>query len=116
MFCELGASGLPAYLTVLFTVVFGVMLVFNSLGCFFGLRWKKRRGQTGNHNDLFIYGCESVSSITFCHYNVLIPQQDPKEVIPSPDAIVSSASHSLFISPCPSFYSSILSPLLLLIL
>ncbi|XP_054478340.1 nephrin [Anoplopoma fimbria] len=41
------ASGLPAYLTVVFTVVFGVLLVFNSLGCFFGLRWKKRRGQTG---------------------------------------------------------------------
>ncbi|XP_027142914.1 nephrin [Larimichthys crocea] len=41
------ASGLPAYLTVLFTVVFGVMLVFNSLGCYFGARWKKRRGQTG---------------------------------------------------------------------
>ncbi|XP_044063572.1 nephrin isoform X2 [Siniperca chuatsi] len=40
-------SGLPAYLTVVFTVVFGVVLVFNSLGCFFGLRWKKRRGQTG---------------------------------------------------------------------
>ncbi|XP_031708336.1 nephrin isoform X1 [Anarrhichthys ocellatus] len=41
------ASGLPAYLTVVFTVTFGVLLVFNSLGCFFGLRWKKRRGQTG---------------------------------------------------------------------
>ncbi|XP_059194718.1 nephrin [Centropristis striata] len=41
------AGGLPAYLTVVFTVVFGVLLVFNSLGCFFGLRWKKRRGQTG---------------------------------------------------------------------
>ncbi|XP_076592491.1 nephrin [Chaetodon auriga] len=40
-------SGLPADLTVVFTVVFGVMLVLNSLGCFFGVRWKKRRGQTG---------------------------------------------------------------------
>ncbi|XP_074539357.1 nephrin [Halichoeres trimaculatus] len=39
--------GLPAYLTVVFTVVFGVLLLFNSLGCFFGLRWKKRREQTG---------------------------------------------------------------------
>ncbi|CAB1416800.1 unnamed protein product [Pleuronectes platessa] len=41
------AGGLPVYLTVVFTVVFGVLLVLNSLGCFFGLRWKKRRGQTG---------------------------------------------------------------------
>ncbi|XP_037641863.1 nephrin isoform X1 [Sebastes umbrosus] len=41
------ASGLPAYLTAVLTAVFGVLLVFNSLGCFFGLRWKKRRGQTG---------------------------------------------------------------------
>uniref|UniRef100_A0AAQ5X978 NPHS1 adhesion molecule, nephrin n=1 Tax=Amphiprion ocellaris TaxID=80972 RepID=A0AAQ5X978_AMPOC len=67
MLCKLGASGLPAYLTVVLTVVFGVVLVLNSLGCFFGLRWKKRRGQTGNHNYLFIRGCESVPSITFCH-------------------------------------------------
>ncbi|XP_053288311.1 nephrin [Pleuronectes platessa] len=43
----IGAGGLPVYLTVVFTVVFGVLLVLNSLGCFFGLRWKKRRGQTG---------------------------------------------------------------------
>uniref|UniRef100_A0A8C5DH51 NPHS1 adhesion molecule, nephrin n=1 Tax=Gouania willdenowi TaxID=441366 RepID=A0A8C5DH51_GOUWI len=46
LFCILGGSGLPAYLTVVFTVVFGVLLVLNSLGCFFGLRWKKIRGQT----------------------------------------------------------------------
>ncbi|XP_065814428.1 nephrin isoform X1 [Labrus bergylta] len=42
------ARGLPAYLTVVFTVVFGVLLVLNSLGCYFGLRWKRRRGQTGD--------------------------------------------------------------------
>lgn len=88
MFCEPGASGLPIYLTVVFTVVFGVMLVFNSLGCFFGVRWKKRRGQTGNC-DLFIHGHESVSSISFCHYNVLLPVMTLNH-----DAIVSSASHS----------------------
>nr|XP_019948177.1 PREDICTED: nephrin [Paralichthys olivaceus] len=41
------AGELPVYLTVVFTVVFGVLLVLNSLGCFFGHRWKKRRGQTG---------------------------------------------------------------------
>ncbi|TDH12004.1 hypothetical protein EPR50_G00066240 [Perca flavescens] len=35
------------YLTEVLTVVFGILLVLNSLGCFFGLRWKKRRGQTG---------------------------------------------------------------------
>ncbi|XP_029307046.1 nephrin [Cottoperca gobio] len=48
MCCELGASGLPVYLTVVFTLVFGVLLVFNSLGCFLRLRWKKRRGKTGS--------------------------------------------------------------------
>ena len=116
MFCEPGAHGLPAYLTVVFTVVFGVLLVLNSLGCFFGLKWKKRQGQTGDYNDLFIYGCESVSCITFCHDNTLIPQQNSKEITLNHDAIVSSASHRLLISPCPSFYPSILSPLLLLIL
>lgn len=47
-------------MTEVLTVVFGVLLVLNSLGCFFGLRWKKRQGQTGNHNDLFIDGLESV--------------------------------------------------------
>ncbi|XP_067457942.1 nephrin isoform X1 [Thunnus thynnus] len=41
------SGALPAYLTVVFTVVFGILLVLNSLGCFLGLRWKKRRGQTG---------------------------------------------------------------------
>ncbi|XP_035019787.2 nephrin [Hippoglossus stenolepis] len=41
------AGELPVYLTVVFTVVSGVLLVLNSLGCFFGHRWKKRRGQTG---------------------------------------------------------------------
>ncbi|XP_062278455.1 nephrin [Scomber scombrus] len=44
---SVGGAGLPAYLTVVFTMVFGVLLVLNSLGCFFGLRWKKRQGQTG---------------------------------------------------------------------
>uniref|UniRef100_A0A3Q3LF73 NPHS1 adhesion molecule, nephrin n=1 Tax=Labrus bergylta TaxID=56723 RepID=A0A3Q3LF73_9LABR len=52
LLCEPGARGLPAYLTVVFTVVFGVLLVLNSLGCYFGLRWKRRRGQTGNRNNL----------------------------------------------------------------
>ncbi|XP_041649263.1 nephrin [Cheilinus undulatus] len=42
------AGGLQAYLTVVLTVVFGVLLGFNLLGCFFGLRWKKKRGQTGS--------------------------------------------------------------------
>ncbi|XP_040923788.1 nephrin isoform X2 [Betta splendens] len=31
-------------LTLVFVVVFGVLLVLNSLGCFFGRRWKKRQG------------------------------------------------------------------------
>ncbi|KAM3614511.1 uncharacterized protein V6R79_015645 [Siganus canaliculatus] len=107
-------SGLPVYLTAVLTVVFGVMLVLNSLGCFFGVRWKKRRGQTGNHEDLFIHACERLSSITFCHYNVLIPQQKPTEMTLNHDATVSSVPHSSLISPCPSFYPSVLSPLLLL--
>ncbi|KAI9532257.1 hypothetical protein NQZ68_033197 [Dissostichus eleginoides] len=50
------ASGLPAYLTVVFTVVFGVLLVFNSVGCFFGLRWKRRRGQTGGRGGSVLDG------------------------------------------------------------
>ncbi|XP_051813084.1 nephrin [Acanthochromis polyacanthus] len=45
------AGGLPAYLTAVLTVVFGVVLVLNSLGCFFGLRWKKRRGQTAGDRE-----------------------------------------------------------------
>uniref|UniRef100_A0A3B3XTG3 NPHS1 adhesion molecule, nephrin n=1 Tax=Poecilia mexicana TaxID=48701 RepID=A0A3B3XTG3_9TELE len=39
-------SGLPTHLTVAFTVVFGVLLVLNSLGCFFGRKWKNRRDKT----------------------------------------------------------------------
>ncbi|XP_042079759.1 nephrin isoform X3 [Haplochromis burtoni] len=41
-----GGSGLPVYLTVVLTAVLGGLLVFNLIGCFFGLRWKKRQGQT----------------------------------------------------------------------
>lgn len=52
MFCGAGASSLPTSLTVVFTVVFGVVLVFNTLGCYFGLRWKRRRGRTGNGSHL----------------------------------------------------------------
>uniref|UniRef100_A0A672H2F9 NPHS1 adhesion molecule, nephrin n=1 Tax=Salarias fasciatus TaxID=181472 RepID=A0A672H2F9_SALFA len=111
-----GHSGLPASLAVVLAVVFGVLLLLNSLGCFFGLRWKKSRGQTGNHNYLFICGCEKVSSTAFCHCNALNPQQNSKEITLSHDAIVSSASHSPLISPYPTFYSSVLSPLLSLIL
>nr|XP_046255480.1 nephrin isoform X2 [Scatophagus argus]XP_046255481.1 nephrin isoform X2 [Scatophagus argus] len=47
---------LPAYLTVVFTVVFGVVLVFNTLGCFFGVRWKRRRGQTGGRGGSMLDG------------------------------------------------------------
>ncbi|XP_056300685.1 nephrin [Pseudoliparis swirei] len=53
------ASGLPAYLTEVITVVFGVLLVFNSLGCFFGLRWKKRRVQTGRRGGSVLDGKKS---------------------------------------------------------
>lgn len=62
MFCELGASGLQAYWTVI-SVVFG-LLVLNSLGCFFGLRWKKRRAQTGSHIHLFFYSILELSSLS----------------------------------------------------
>ncbi|XP_030606288.1 nephrin [Archocentrus centrarchus] len=41
-----GGSGLPVYLTAVLTAVLGGLLVFNLIGCFFGLRWKKRQGQT----------------------------------------------------------------------
>lgn len=57
MFCKLGGSGLTVYLTVVLTAVLGGLLVFNLIGCFFGLRWKKRQGQTGKHNYIPISGC-----------------------------------------------------------
>ncbi|KAM9852134.1 nephrin [Aulostomus maculatus] len=40
-------GGPAAYLTAVLTVVFGVLLVLYSLGCFLRLRWKNRRRQTG---------------------------------------------------------------------
>ncbi|KAM8734312.1 nephrin isoform 1-T1 [Acanthopagrus schlegelii] len=49
-------SGLPAYLTVVFTVVFGVVLLLNSLGCYLGVRWKKRRGPTGGRGGSVLDG------------------------------------------------------------
>uniref|UniRef100_UPI003AAB75BB nephrin n=1 Tax=Centroberyx gerrardi TaxID=166262 RepID=UPI003AAB75BB len=53
------ATGLPTYLTITFTVVFGVLLALNSLGCFLGLRWKKRRGQTGGGEGSVLDGKKS---------------------------------------------------------
>ncbi|KAK7886670.1 hypothetical protein WMY93_026291 [Mugilogobius chulae] len=38
---------MPTYLAVVFTVVFGVLLLLNSLGCFFGLKWRKNQGHKG---------------------------------------------------------------------
>lgn len=37
----------PADLTMIFTLVFGLLLLVNALGCFFGLKWRKRQGQAG---------------------------------------------------------------------
>ncbi|XP_058502723.1 nephrin isoform X1 [Solea solea] len=54
-----GTRGLPAHLTVVFTVVFGVLLVLNSLGCFFGQRWKKRRLQKGGGGGSVLDGKEN---------------------------------------------------------
>ncbi|XP_039974300.1 nephrin [Xiphias gladius] len=48
--------GLPAYLTVVFTAVFGVLLGLNSLCCFYGQQWKKRRGQTGGRGGSVLDG------------------------------------------------------------
>lgn len=96
MFCELGARELPVYLTVVFTGVFGVLLVLNSLGCFLRQRWKRGRRQAGNHDG---------------------PPQKKSRAISLNNATVSSASRSLLIlflsiypvsSPPPhslSFYS-----------
>ncbi|KAK2844421.1 hypothetical protein Q5P01_011080 [Channa striata] len=50
------AGALQAYLTLVFSVVFGVLLLLNSLGCFFGLRWKKRRSQTGGRGSSVLDG------------------------------------------------------------
>ncbi|XP_053699827.1 nephrin [Synchiropus splendidus] len=36
-------SVLPTYLTVTFTLLFGVLLALNSVGCYFGVRWKRNR-------------------------------------------------------------------------
>ncbi|KAM8825896.1 nephrin [Synchiropus picturatus] len=36
-------SILPTYLTVTFTLLFGVLLALNSVGCYFGVRWKRNR-------------------------------------------------------------------------
>ncbi|XP_042345484.1 nephrin [Plectropomus leopardus] len=55
----LSARGLPTYLIVVFSVVFGVLLVLNSLGCFFGLKWKKWRGQTGGRGGSVLDGKKS---------------------------------------------------------
>uniref|UniRef100_A0A3Q3VIY6 Uncharacterized protein n=1 Tax=Mola mola TaxID=94237 RepID=A0A3Q3VIY6_MOLML len=38
------------YLTVVVTVVLGVVLLFNSLGCYFGVRWRKRSSQSTASN------------------------------------------------------------------
>uniref|UniRef100_A0AAV2MDC4 Nephrin/kirre n=1 Tax=Knipowitschia caucasica TaxID=637954 RepID=A0AAV2MDC4_KNICA len=55
-FTEMGApaeeeahtsGALSTYLTVVFTVVFGVLLLVNSLGCFFGLKRRKQQGHAG---------------------------------------------------------------------
>ncbi|XP_041843468.1 nephrin [Melanotaenia boesemani] len=40
------ASGFPTSLTVVLAVVFGALLLLNSLGCFFRLKWKKMLNQT----------------------------------------------------------------------
>ncbi|KAM7420569.1 hypothetical protein PAMA_015005 [Pampus argenteus] len=51
-----GAPALPGYLAVVFTVVFIVLLVLNSLGCYFGLMRKNRQGQTGGREDSVLDG------------------------------------------------------------
>ncbi|XP_072317579.1 nephrin [Eucyclogobius newberryi] len=45
-FCGVASGAVPTYLAV-FMVVFGVLLLANSLGCFFGLKWGKKQGHTG---------------------------------------------------------------------
>uniref|UniRef100_A0A3Q2UDL6 NPHS1 adhesion molecule, nephrin n=1 Tax=Fundulus heteroclitus TaxID=8078 RepID=A0A3Q2UDL6_FUNHE len=55
-------SGVPTRLTVAFTVVFGVLLLLNSLGCFLGRKWKNRRDKTSTRDYLFICGWGSVPS------------------------------------------------------
>lgn len=41
------------YWTVVLAVVLGAVLVFNSW--LFGVRWKRRRGQTGDKDDFFFF-------------------------------------------------------------
>ncbi|XP_015232335.1 PREDICTED: nephrin [Cyprinodon variegatus] len=47
---------LTTHLTVAFTVVFGVVLVLNSLGCFLGRKWKNRRDKTKAKGDRAVNG------------------------------------------------------------
>ncbi|XP_014885335.1 nephrin isoform X1 [Poecilia latipinna] len=57
-------SGLPTHLTVAFTVVFGVLLVLNSLGCFFGRKWKNRRDKTKAERDSVVNGQKSEEDVS----------------------------------------------------
>uniref|UniRef100_A0A3B5KVF8 NPHS1 adhesion molecule, nephrin n=1 Tax=Xiphophorus couchianus TaxID=32473 RepID=A0A3B5KVF8_9TELE len=98
-------SGLSTHLTVAFTVVFGVLLVLNSLGCFFGRKWKNRRDKTSTHDYLFHLRMGKCSSLS-CLCSVPISlAQDSKEITLSNDVIVSSApphcSVFLFLFVCP---------------
>lgn len=104
MFCELGASGFRAHLTLVLSVVFGVLLVLNSLGCFFGLRWKRRRGQTGTVAAFIIY----IVAVPFLRHDCWIPEKkkNSREIVLNRDVRVSAASHLLLSFPCPSFYLS----------
>uniref|UniRef100_A0A3Q2DV25 NPHS1 adhesion molecule, nephrin n=1 Tax=Cyprinodon variegatus TaxID=28743 RepID=A0A3Q2DV25_CYPVA len=52
-------QALTTHLTVAFTVVFGVVLVLNSLGCFLGRKWKNRRDKTSTY---LISACRSSQS------------------------------------------------------
>ncbi|KAM4735257.1 nephrin [Anableps anableps] len=57
-------SDLPIHLTVAFTVVFGVLLVLNSLGCFFGRKWKNRRDKTMAKRDSAVNGQKSEEDVS----------------------------------------------------
>ncbi|XP_029928509.1 nephrin [Myripristis murdjan] len=50
------ATGLPTYLIILLTAIFGVLLALNSLGWFLGLKRKRRWGQTGGRESSVLDG------------------------------------------------------------
>lgn len=106
-----GARGVPFYLIVVLTAVFGALLLSNSLGCYFGRRWKKNKVRKGNWFFFFFFWTTAFPAPPG---SFQILRENVKAITLSRDASVGSASHSL-ISPGSYFHPFIPSPLFPLI-